>query len=113
MTLITNEDILVLLISPFFYIFGGLAILTICVNFLNLNSVLSIYSQLLVLPIYESCIIFGNLITAGIIMNEFIYYSWKELALISLGVFITVIGITNKVYHISKKEKESDNQVSD
>ncbi len=44
---------------------------TSLLNFLNLTTTLMLYSQLYTMPPYESCVIFGNLLAGGIIMNEF------------------------------------------
>lgn len=44
-------------------------------NLRNLNQTISLYSQLLVMPTYECCIICGTLLAGGIVMNEFSYYT--------------------------------------
>lgn len=49
--------------------------LTSVLNFLNLTTTLMLYSQLYTMPPYESCVIFGNLLAGGIIMNEFTAYT--------------------------------------
>jgi hypothetical protein len=63
------------LYSPMCWVTGLSVIFTVFMNLSNLNFTISLYSQLLVMPTYECCIIFGTLASGGIVMNEFSYYT--------------------------------------
>ena len=92
-------------IQPATYIFSGMNILCVFFNFANLNKTVALYSQMQTMPMYESCIIFGNLLSGGLIMNEFSYYERHQLAFIFTGCCICVGGIMfkfmNSSYEIS------------
>ena len=49
---------------------------TVFSNLFNLNTTISLYSQLITMPIYECCLIFGLLAAGGVVMGEFGYYTW-------------------------------------
>lgn len=127
MTLLAKKDLLELIVDPPGYIFAAITSFTVINNFVNLNSVIRLYSQLQAMPLYESCIIFMNLLCGGFIMNEFEYYSAFQMTMVLLGSAITVSGILYKVYSsrneavLDEKEKikqdeynkmtEEDNQI--
>lgn len=76
---------------------------TIC-NFLNLNTTVSMFSQLTTMPTYQCSIIFGTLIGGGYMMSEFEYYTNNELAIIFIGSLICVTGILFKVCVVEKSD---------
>lgn len=81
---------------------SGLAIIaTIYSNLYNLNLTVSLYSQLIVMPTYECCIIFGTLLSGGLVMGEFSYYTKGQLFVIMIGCCFCVSGI---LYKLSKVE---------
>ena len=54
----------------------GLSVIGMVVsNYYNLNLIVALYSQLIVLPTYECCIILGTLVSGGIVMQEFLFYT--------------------------------------
>jgi hypothetical protein len=59
------------LVEPSHYLFTVAILFCFACNFYYLNNNISRYSQLQVMPIHNSCVIFGTLITGGIIQNEF------------------------------------------
>lgn len=63
------------LINPYIYFFAALMGISILSNFYNLNVTMSKYSQLYVLPFYESCSICFNLISGLVLMGEFELYT--------------------------------------
>lgn len=71
MSLLSKKAALELIIDPPGYIFAAITCFSVINNFINLNSVIRLYSQLQAMPLYESCIIFMNLLCGGFIMNEF------------------------------------------
>jgi len=60
---------------PSVYLFATLMLVSTLSNLYNLNFTIGLYRQLLVLPPFESCVIFGNLLSGGIIMKEFYNYT--------------------------------------
>lgn len=62
--------------DPYGHIFSVSMSLSVLANLFNLNFTIGLYRQLMVLPPFESCVIFGNLLCGGIIMKEFRDYSW-------------------------------------
>ena len=68
------DSIADMIINPYIYFFGGMMMLTMAANFYNLNITMSMYSQLYVLPFYESCSICFNLLSGLAIMGEFELY---------------------------------------
>ena len=61
------------------------------------------------MPLYESCVIFGNLLAGGLIMNEFLLYSRQELLFLILGCSICVCGIIFKFLNSNYEIKISRN----
>jgi len=57
------------------WITGILVVISVFSNLINLNITISLYSQLLTMPTYECCIIFGTFMSGGFVMGEFFYYS--------------------------------------
>ena len=49
------------------------------------------------MPTYECCVIFGNLISGGLIMDEFAQYSYRNLVFIGVGCSLCMLGIMYKV----------------
>ena len=66
-----------LLIDPLLYIVSALVVYSVFSNFYILNTAISLYTQLQTMPLYETCVIYGNLFAGGIIMNEFAYFNSK------------------------------------
>lgn len=62
-------------VNPFVYIFWGIAVAASISNVYNLNVTMRIYSQLYVMPFYESCQIFCNLISGLALMGEYNRYT--------------------------------------
>ena len=60
--------------NPMAWVTGLSVVFTVFSNLANLNATLRLYSQLMVMPTYECCIILGTLLSGGIVMNEFSYY---------------------------------------
>lgn len=83
--------------DPMWYLTFVLMATMIISNLANLNQTISLYSQLLVMPTYECCIICGTLMAGGIVMNEFTYYTSQQLCLIFMGSLIAICGILYKV----------------
>ena len=94
------------------WVFTVLTFGSMLCNLINLNRSVSLFSQLHVMPTYECSIIFGTLLSGGIIMEEFSYYTPQQLTLIFIGSSICVIGIMWKVCLLelesSKIEKDDD-----
>lgn len=85
------------IINPFFYLFGGNMFICMTANFYNLNITMSLYSQLYVLPFYESCSICFNLVSGLMLMGERDLYSKQQLSCIFIGCLISVSGILLKL----------------
>jgi hypothetical protein len=66
-----SHTIPAMIINPYIYFFGGMMIILMSSAFYNLNLTMSLYSQLFVLPFYESCSICFNLASGLLIMGEF------------------------------------------
>ena len=62
-------------LDPVGWLFFAFTSSTILLNFVNINLALGLYSQLLVMPIQESCIIFGVMTGGLFIMNEVQFYT--------------------------------------
>lgn len=62
-------------IDPVGWLFFAITSSTILLNFVNINLALGLYSQLLVMPIQESCIIFGVMTGGLFIMDEIQFYT--------------------------------------
>jgi hypothetical protein len=56
------------------------------------------------MPTYECAIIFGNLISGGLIMNEFAQYSYTNLAFIAVGSSTCMFGIMYKVCTLENED---------
>lgn len=65
------------LFVPSVYLFSFLMLASVLSNLYNLNFAIGLYRQLLVLPPFESSVIFGNLLSGGIIMGEFYNYTFS------------------------------------
>lgn len=107
-TVKNSNSALELFLNPFFYLFWSLICFALFTNVYNLNVSMRMYSQLYVLPIYESCGIFGNLISGGVIMDEFTYYRGDQLAKIFFGCLISILGILMKLSVLEAKSPERE-----
>ena len=92
--------------------------ITVYSNLYNLNCTIRLYSQLITMPTYECCIIFGLLVAGGLVMGEFDYYTNRQLAFICLGSCISVCGIMYKLCMLEnsdlvKELKDDDGKVND
>ena len=58
---------------------------------------MSMYSQLYVLPFYESCAIFFNLISGILLLGEYKVYTGDTLVSIMFGCLVSVFGIMLKL----------------
>ena len=74
-TIKMSTSVAAIIINPFVYIFGGCMAVWMTMNFYNLNITMSIYSQLYVLPFYESCSICFNLVSGLVLMGEVDLYT--------------------------------------
>ena len=63
------------------------------------------------MPPYESCVIFGNLLAGGFIMNEFKAYTTSEIVFLFIGCIIAVFGILYKVSMLD--EEDIDNALKE
>lgn len=84
-------------VNPFVYIFWGIAAAASVSNVYNLNVTMRIYSQLYVMPFYESCQIFCNLISGLALMGEYNRYTKLQLTYIFVGCLISISGILLKL----------------
>jgi len=57
------------------WITGIMVVFSVFGNLINLNITISLYSQLITMPTYECCIIFGTFMSGGVVMGEFGYYT--------------------------------------
>lgn len=89
-------------LDPIGWLFFLITSSTILLNFVNINLAMGIYSQLLVMPIQESCIIFGVMTGGLFIMNEIQFYSLIQLLLILCGTMMCVAGICWKIINTSQ-----------
>jgi len=95
--LVSNSSFSDLVASPIAWITFVCALTMLFSNLYNLNVTISLYSQLLVMPTYECCIIFGTMMSGGVVMHEFVYYEQRQLVTIFVGICIALIGIMYKV----------------
>ena len=86
--------------APAFWLSGSGLVFSILCNFYNVNTTVSMFSQLQMMPPYESSVIIGNLLSGGIVMNEFDFYDAKQITLIFIGTVICVFGIFYKVLKV-------------
>jgi len=70
-----------------------MAAAAIATNLTVLNIGLKFYNQLEMIPITKSSLMINNMLCAGIIVNEFVYYDWWQIVLLFTGAFICVAGI--------------------
>ena len=99
------------LTTPMAWATGLPVIFSVFSNLANLNSTISLYSQLMVMPTYECCIIIGSLLCGGFVMGELDYYGEKELLMIGLGSSICVSGIMYKVCMLEPENDEEEPSV--
>lgn len=59
------------------------------------------------MPTYESALLIGNLLSGGIIMNEFDFYEGKQLLMLFSGTVICVFGIFYKVLRVEMVSEHS------
>ena len=59
--------------------------------FLNLS--MKYYNNLDVMPIYQSTILMGLMVTGLLVLNESALYTWSEMFLLFGGALIIIIGI--------------------
>lgn len=85
------------LFSPLAWTTGMSVVGLVVSNYYNLNLIVALYSQLIVLPTYECCIILGTLVSGGIVMQEFLFYTQTQLTIIFMGSCIAISGIMYKV----------------
>ena len=57
--------------NPLSHIFVVSMSISVLSNLANLNFTIGLYRQLMVIPPFESCLIFSNLLCGSIIMKEF------------------------------------------
>jgi hypothetical protein len=62
----------------------------------------------MVMPTYECCVIFGTLVSGGIVMDEFSYYATSQLYFIFLGSTISISGIMYKVCKLEPEDDDGD-----
>lgn len=96
-TISNCESAAAVFVNPFVYIFWGAIVVTMLSNVYNLNVTMRNYSQLYVMPFYESCSIFCNLISGLVLMDEFCLYTRKQLIFIFIGCLISISGILLKL----------------
>ena len=77
----------------------------------NLNLTMQNYSQLYVMPFYESCAIIFNLISGLLLLNEYELYTASQLSKILFGCLISTSGILLKLTTREAFEAKDD-QVS-
>lgn len=73
----------------------------------NVNKTVSMYSQLYLMPPYETSLIMGNLMSGGLILNEFDYYSSGQIIMILIGTLICIFGIFFKVLRVEMVSEDS------
>lgn len=83
--------------NPLFYILAINTFLGMFINFYNLNVTMSMYSQLYVMPFYESCSMFFNLITGIMLIGEGELYTTTQLICIFIGNIVCITGIFLKM----------------
>jgi len=93
---------------PSVWVSGLAIIVTIYSNLFNLNLTVSLYSQLIVMPTYECCIIFGTLLSGGLVMGEFNYYTKSQLFIIFCGCCLCVSGILYKLSMVEHSDIVDD-----
>lgn len=106
------ESTSAIFVNPLVYIFWSVMVVAMVSNVYNLNVTMRNYSQLYVMPFYESCSIFCNLISGLVLMGEFDLYTGKKLFLIFVGCSISISGIllkllTLEAYDPKQQEEES------
>jgi hypothetical protein len=60
------------------------------------------------MPTYECCVIFGTLISGGIVMNEFEYYNNYQLLLIGCGSCTAILGIMFKICMLETEDEDPE-----
>ena len=70
---------------------------------------MSMYSQLYVLPFYESSNICFNLASGLILMGEFDLYTTEQLLYIFIGCLISICGISLKLQSLEAYDHINDN----
>lgn len=115
LVLVTLKPISSLLSDPFFYLCGLSVFFCVWSSVVNLNATIRLYSQLLVMPTYECCIIIGTFVSGGLVMGEFSYYSMHQLSFIFIGSCIAISGIMYKVIalEVDDVQKQPDFQNED
>ena len=88
------------LCNPLFYLLWVLIVSSILANIYNLNLTMRYYSQLYVMPFYESCAIFFNIISGLLLMGEYQLYTRSQLACVVVGCLVSVLGIFLKLLSI-------------
>lgn len=107
-TLSNSTGILDVVTNVSAWITGISVVVTVFSNLINVNITVSLYSQLITMPTYECAIIFGNLISGGLIMNEFAQYSYTNLGFIAVGSSLCMLGIMYKVCMLENADKNID-----
>ena len=74
----------------------------------NLNLTVSLYSQLIVMPTYECCMIFGTMLSGGLVLGEFQYYTNLQLSIICAGCCVCVSGILYRLSMNELKDEDDD-----
>lgn len=92
-----SDDLGSALSNPLFYILAVNTFLGMFINFYNLNITMSMYSQLYVMPFYESCSMFFNLITGIMLIGEGELYTNTQLISIFIGNIVCITGIFLKM----------------
>eukprot|EP00350_Pseudokeronopsis_sp_OXSARD2_P006962 CAMPEP_0170544356 /NCGR_PEP_ID=MMETSP0211-20121228/3147_1 /TAXON_ID=311385 /ORGANISM="Pseudokeronopsis sp., Strain OXSARD2" /LENGTH=105 /DNA_ID=CAMNT_0010847983 /DNA_START=977 /DNA_END=1294 /DNA_ORIENTATION=- len=90
--------------------FGVIFVGCLLFHVYTLNASIKYYNSIEAIPIFKASIIASNIICAGIILNEFSHYALKDLAYLSLGVGISVVGILiiMKKGDLAKEESRDD-----
>jgi hypothetical protein len=76
----------------------------------NINLNLAYYSQLVVIPVFQCCVIIGTLCGGCFVMGEFKFYSEDELRVIAIGNSISIFGIIYKVCTLESKDIEAEDK---
>jgi len=75
------------------YVYAAIALMSACLELRFLSKAMELYEQIQYIPIYQSAVLFSNILSGAIIMNERRLYTFSEFLMVVLGGSVALTGV--------------------
>ena len=58
-----------------------------------INIAMKYYDQMVVVPVYQTCLMVMWIVSGLVLLNESKFYSWREIFEVDAGILLCIIGI--------------------